>query len=116
MTYKSWKITQSKILTTNSLDSKSIFIDFSSIQNEEAVEEKSKTEEIDISDDERAMMVNMFKLFDSDGTGAMSIAELGNFMRAIGETSNDVSNATFVVINDHYDQACSQRMTRWTIC
>ena len=90
--------------------------DTSSIQNEEAVEEKSKTEEIDISDDERAMMVNMFKLFDSDGTGAMSIAELGNFMRAIGETSNDFSNATFVVINDHYDQACSQRMTRWTIC
>ena len=58
----------------------------SPIQNEEADEEKSKSEEIDISEDERAMMVNMFKLFDSDGTGAMSIAELGNFMRAIGET------------------------------
>ena len=61
--------------------------DTSSIQNEEAVEEKSKTEEIDISEDERAMMVNMFKHFDSDGTGAMSIAELGNFMRAIGEST-----------------------------
>ena len=59
----------------------------SSIQIEEAVEEKSKTEEIDISEDERAMMVNMFKHFDSDGTGAMSIAELGNFMRAIGEST-----------------------------
>ena len=60
-------------------------------------EEKSKSDEVEISDDERAMMVNMFKHFDSDGTGAMSIAELGNFMRAIGEVT---SNATFVVIND----------------
>ena len=72
--------------------------------SELANEEKSKADEVEISDDERAMMVNMFKHFDSDGTGAMSIAELGNFMRAIGEvTSNDVSNATiatFVVIND----------------
>jgi len=33
--------------------------------------------------------VNMFKLFDSDGTGAMSIAELGNFMRAIGMFPTD---------------------------
>ena len=76
-------------------------IEPSSNQEKDAVEEKSKSEEIDISEDERAMMVNMFKHFDSDGTGAMSIAELGNFMRAIGETSNDVSNATFVVICGH---------------
>ena len=62
-------------------------IEPSSNQEKDAVEEKSKSEEIDISEDERAMIVNMFKHFDSDGTGAMSIAELGNFMRAIGETT-----------------------------
>ena len=62
-------------------------IEPSSNQEKDAVEEKSKSEEIDISEDERAMMVNMFKHFDSDGTGAMSIAELGNFMRAIGENT-----------------------------
>ena len=47
--------------------------------------EKRTSKEIEINDDERSMMVNMFKTFDSDGTGAMSIAELGNFMRAIGD-------------------------------
>lgn len=47
--------------------------------------EKRTSKEIEINDDERSMMVTMFKMFDSDGTGAMSIAELGNFMRAIGD-------------------------------
>ena len=53
-----------------------------SYNNEE--EKSKKSDDIMITDDERSMMVNMFKHFDSDSTGAMSIAELGNFMRAIG--------------------------------
>lgn len=39
---------------------------------------------IKISDEDKEMIINLFKHFDSDETGAMSIAELGNFMRAMG--------------------------------
>lgn len=60
-------------------------LDSSSITNKNDDVEKRTSKEIEINDDERSMMVNMFKMFDSDGTGAMSIAELGNFMRAIGD-------------------------------
>ena len=48
--------------------------------------------EIKISEEDRQMISNMFEHFDSDNTGAMSIAELGNFMRAIGEISNVISH------------------------
>ena len=60
-------------------------LDSSSLTNKNDDVEKRTSKEIEINDDERSMMVNMFKMFDSDGTGAMSIAELGNFMRAIGD-------------------------------
>jgi len=45
--------------------------------------------EIKISEEDRQMISNMFEHFDSDKTGAMSIAELGNFMRAIGMFPTD---------------------------
>lgn len=41
--------------------------------------------EVDISEEDKQMIKNMFENFDSDKSGKMSIAELGNFMRAIGE-------------------------------
>ena len=41
--------------------------------------------EVDISDDDKQMIKSIFEHFDSDKSGKMSIAELGNFMRAIGE-------------------------------
>ena len=67
------------------LDGESIELSLSTNKNVEVNGEKSNSDEIEINDEERSMMVNMFKMFDSDGTGAMSIAELGNFMRAIGD-------------------------------
>ena len=67
------------------LDGESIELSLSTNENVEVNGEKSNSDEIEINDEERSMMVNMFKMFDSDGTGAMSIAELGNFMRAIGD-------------------------------
>ena len=67
------------------IDGESIALSLTTNQNIEVNEEKSNSDDIEINDDERSMMVNMFKMFDSDGTGAMSIAELGNFMRAIGD-------------------------------
>ena len=42
--------------------------------------------EIEISEEDKEMIQNMFQHFDSDKSGKMSIAELGNFMRAIGKT------------------------------
>ena len=45
----------------------------------------STGEDVDISDEDKEMIKNMFDHFDSDKSGKMSIAELGNFMRAIGE-------------------------------
>lgn len=45
----------------------------------------STGEDVDISDEDKEMIKNMFEYFDSDKSGKMSIAELGNFMRAIGE-------------------------------
>ena len=41
--------------------------------------------EVDISEEDKQMIKNMFDHFDSDKSGKMSIAELGNFMRAIGK-------------------------------
>ena len=41
--------------------------------------------EIEISEEDKEMIQNMFQHFDSDKSGKMSIAELGNFMRAIGK-------------------------------
>ena len=41
-------------------------------------------DDVDISEEDKLMVREMFELFDSDKTGKMSIAELGNFMRAIG--------------------------------
>ena len=41
--------------------------------------------EVDISEEDKQMIKNMFENFDSDKSGKMSIAELGNFMRAIGK-------------------------------
>ena len=42
-----------------------------------------------INDEDKEMITNLFKHFDSDETGAMSIAELGNFMRAMGNQFAD---------------------------
>ena len=57
--------------------------------------------EIKISEEDRQMISNMFEHFDSDKTGAMSIAELGNFMRAIGEmsTSNVISHTSLFFLH-----------------
>ena len=41
--------------------------------------------EIEISEEDQEMIKSMFQHFDSDKSGKMSIAELGNFMRAIGK-------------------------------
>ena len=45
-------------------------------------------DDVDISEEDKLMVREMFELFDSDKTGKMSIAELGNFMRAIGRKSD----------------------------
>ena len=71
--------------------------------------------EIKISEEDRQMISNMFEHFDSDNTGAMSIAELGNFMRAIGEMSNVISPTSLLFLDGMICQACSQQMTRWMI-
>ena len=41
-------------------------------------------ESVDISDEDKEMVTKIFSKFDSDGTGAVSTAELGNIMRSIG--------------------------------
>jgi len=46
-------------------------------------------DDVDISEEDKLMVREMFELFDSDKTGKMSIAELGNFMRAIGMFPTD---------------------------
>ena len=73
--------------------------------------------EMKISEEDRQMISNMFEHFDSDKTGAMSIAELGNFMRAIGEmsTSNVISHTSLFFLHGMICQACFQQMTRWMI-
>merc|ERR1711971_522042 len=45
--------------------------------------------EVDISEEDKQMIKNMFEHFDSDKSGKMSVAELGNFMRAIGMFPTD---------------------------
>ena len=52
-------------------------------------EDKDTNGRADISEDEKQMITNLFQHFDSDKTGAMSISELGNFMRAIGKLNFD---------------------------
>lgn len=53
--------------------------------------------EADISEEDKQMIKNMFEHFDSDKSGKMSIAELGNFMRAIGMFPTDDEVADLLV-------------------
>ena len=46
--------------------------------------EENEVVENDISNEDKEMVTKVFKKFDSDGTGAVSISELGNIMRSIG--------------------------------
>ena len=47
--------------------------------------EENEVVEHDISNEDKEMVTKVFNKFDSDGTGAVSISELGNIMRSIGQ-------------------------------
>ena len=84
-------------------DDKEAIEDNISLMSSQAVDEPGETIEkingehengedgVDMNEDDREMIVNLFKYFDADQSGAMSVSELGNFMRAIG-------NYNFVII------------------
>merc|ERR1712123_274711 len=51
--------------------------------------EENEVVKNDISNEDKEMVTKVFNKFDSDGTGAVSISELGNIMRSIGMFPTD---------------------------
>ena len=80
-------------------DDKEAIEDNTSLVSSQAVDEPGETikkingehengeDGVDMNEDDREMIVNLFKYFDADQSGAMSVSELGNFMRAIGNNN-----------------------------
>merc|ERR1712106_153291 len=64
--------------------------------------EENEVVENDISNEDKEMVTKVFNKFDSDGTGAVSISELGNIMRSIGmfPTDDEVDDLLEYMDND----------------
>ena len=71
--------------------------DMSEEHTEYSYKEQGEEGTVDINDEDKEMVTKVFNKFDADGSGAVSISELGNIMRSIGCILSSFS--TFAVGN-----------------